>query len=302
MNKYLPSKKFTIWMGIGIAVIAGVFLISRFSTASRFISEKKLRAEKVTLNDLWQKDTDGDGVMDWEEGLWGTDVNKAVTFDGEPDSSYIRKRREALPAGDTAGMEGTETEKFAQEFFTSFVALKQNGQFDEKTINNLYGSIGEKIADPSLLDRYTSNNVKLSEETGVQAQAKYYDTLQGLFEKYAEAGIGDELEAVSGDITTYSSTGETNSESRLSGIADAYQEFASKMSEMSVPSSLVSHHLKIMNDANNTGVAVRNMEKMVTDPIIGLSGLSQYQKYSDDLIKAARELQAILENNGIITE
>ena len=30
----------------------------------------------ITIKDLVNKDTDGDGILDWEEGLWGTDPTK----------------------------------------------------------------------------------------------------------------------------------------------------------------------------------------------------------------------------------
>ena len=64
--------------------------------------------------------------------------------------------------------------------------------------------------------------------------------------------------------------------------------------QMSVPQSLADYHLRIANSANNTGISVSNMEKIVNDPIIGLSGLSQYQKYSDDLVKAVTDLETFL--------
>jgi hypothetical protein len=36
------------------------------------------------------------------------------------------------------------------------------------------------------------------------------------------------------------------------------------------------------------------MTKITKDPIVGLSGLSQYQKYSDDLVKAVSDLETFL--------
>ena len=54
---------------------------------------KLATAEPATLNDLLQKDTDGDGVMDWEEALWGTDPNNPTTFNNVADSEYIKEKR-----------------------------------------------------------------------------------------------------------------------------------------------------------------------------------------------------------------
>ena len=54
--------------------------------------ESKLSTQKLTINQLLQKDSDGDGVMDWEEGLWGTDPNNTKTFEGIPDAEYIKTK------------------------------------------------------------------------------------------------------------------------------------------------------------------------------------------------------------------
>ena len=55
------------------------------------------------------------------------------------------------------------------------------------------------------------------------------------------------------------------------------------------------YHLHIANSSNNTGISVSNMAKITSDPVVGLSGLSQYQKYSDDLVKAVTDLETFLE-------
>ncbi len=308
-KNYLPSKKFT-YLIAGI-VIAGIlfFAISNlfFGKNSYTASNKngKLQNEKKTINNLLQKDSDNDGVMDWEEALWGTDVNKKMTFDGIADAGYIKKKKDDLKItnANTDGQNTgnlTETDKFAQQFFASLSAMKQNGQIDQTTINNVSASLGQSIVDPSLIDKYTEKDLKLTEKDGVVAQAVYYTTAQKIFETYKNEGLGSELEIVS--TIANSGTIENNQESvnKLSKISDAYQQFAQKMIELKVPESLAQYHLPIINNANNTGIAVENMTKITGDPIVGLSGLSQYQKYSDDLMTSVGDLEKILANNGII--
>ena len=115
-------------------------------------------------------------------------------------------------------------------------------------------------------------------------------------------GLGDELEIVSMIVGTEKIEDAQDSVNKLTNIANAYQGFAQKMVELEVPESLVQYHIQIINNANNTGISVRNMIKIIDDPIVGLSGLSQYQKYSDDLITSVDDLEKMLSNNGIITE
>lgn len=309
--KYLPSKKFT-YLIIGVIVLGLIFFIisSIFFGKNSYIAlnkNAKLQNEKITLNNLLQKDTDGDGVMDWEEALWGTDPNKEITFDGVKDSDYIKQKRADLKLSNeseltTSGEGLTETDKFAQQFFASLSAMKQSGQIDQTAINNVSASLGQNIVDPNLIDKYNEKDINLDENDGVDVQENYYISAKNLFESYKEKGIGDELEIVS-TITSSGATGnDPESANKLATIADAYQEYAQEMIKVSVPGSLTQYHIRIVNNANNTGIAVRNMIKVMDDPIVGLSGLSQYQKYSDDLISSVGDLEMILSNNGIMTE
>src|SRR3989338_5654822 len=204
-----------------------------------------------------------------------------MTFNDVPDATYIENKKKELKI-EQGVIENetklTETEKFAREFFTSYTAMKSSGQIDNETINSFSNALGQNIVNPNLIDRYLDEDVK------------------SLFKKYQSSGIGDELEIVSNGLALNSTneTGNTDQYGKLSTIARAYQDFAKKTMEISVPQSLVEYHLRIANSSNNTGISVSNMVKIINDPIVGLSGLSQYQKYSEDLIKAVSDLETFL--------
>ena len=310
-KNYLPSKKFTyVFIACVIALVIFLLISNIFFGKNSFVALGKkgnLQNEKITLNNLLQKDSDGDGVMDWEEALWGTDPNKEKSFNDISDADYIKQKRtdlkisneSELTQNDRGGL--TETDKFAQEFFASLSAMKQSGQIDQNTINNVSASLGQNIVDPSLIDKYSEKDIILDENDGADIQENYYTNAQNLFESYKEKGIGDEIEIV-GTIASSGAVGNEEYANKLAIIADAYQEFAEKMIKTSAPGSLAQYHIKIINNAYNTGIAVRNMIKVANDPIVGLSGLSQYQKYSDDLISSVEELEIILTINGIMIE
>ncbi len=308
---------------IGAAIV--IFIISSiFSGKVSFISDKAkndsgLSVQNKTLADLIQADSDGDGVPDWEEALWGTDPHKKATFNGVPDAEYIANKKKELNIEqnnmqDEQNM--TETQKFAQEFFTSFAALKASGQVDASTINNFSNALGQKVVDANLPDQYAEKDAKLASTDDVMTQAKYYSTIKSLFDKHKQDGLGNELGIVSGglavsgvpsDITSNQGKDITASETisnipsstpdsynELLVIGQSYQDFAKQVMETNVPKGLLPYHLAIANSAYNTGVAVIGMQKMIDDPIVGLSGLSQYQKYSGQLITAVTKLQEAL--------
>ncbi len=304
MNKYLPSKKF-IYLLISFLVVALVFFIvfKLFSSKNSFLSSKnegtltvdRLTQAGLTVNQLVQKDSDNDGVLDWEENLWGTDPHNPMTFNGMTDKAYIEAKKKELninPTKDESGM--TETEKFAKEFFASYVAMKASGQVDANMINNFSSALGQKIVAPNLVDRYSLKDIKTNNDNTKQGEIKYYNRVRALFESYKAKGLGDELSIVNSQLNA--PTG-TKIEDKLTPIGNAYQDFASEALNITVPSSLSAEHLKIVNTANNTSISVLSMTKITGDPIIGLSGLSQYQKYSDDLVTAVGDLEIKINNN-----
>jgi len=190
----------------------------------------------------------------------------------------------------------TETEKFAREFFASYSAMKSSGQVDSNTINNFSSSLGQNIVNPSLIDRYSATDVKINAIDNTASKQKYYQDVQKLFKSYQSTGLGDELDIISQGLATNSTNGitdNTDKYSKLLTIGNAYQDFAKKVMGMGVPQSLSEYHLRIANSSNNTGISVSNMTKITNDPIVGLSGLSQYQKYSDNLVKQCQTWKQI---------
>ncbi len=306
MQKYFPSKNFIKILGIGTVLVIVVFVvffmsggIEKFATGERKNSNL-LKTEEQTVLGIVQNDSDDDGISDWEEALWGTDKNKKMTFDDISDATYIENKKKELNIESKSIAEEenlTETEKFAREFFASYSALKSSGQVDNDTINSFSNALGQKIINPNLIDQYKTGDIKLNQKNDLDTKKKYYSDLKKMFETYQASGLGDELEIVSGNIALYSANNSSNLSSqydKLSKISETYKEFAEKAMDLSVPSDLKSYHLQIANSANNTGISVLDMVKIIDDPIIGLSGLSQYQKYSDNLVKSVTDLETYL--------
>ncbi|OGI71043.1 hypothetical protein A3B84_02455 [Candidatus Nomurabacteria bacterium RIFCSPHIGHO2_02_FULL_35_13] len=304
-SKYLPSKKFILITSAVVVLGVIIFMIFFMSSSGENFSitgnknNTALKVENSTFAELIQLDSDQDSIADWEEALWGTDKNKKITFNDVPDATYIENKKKELKI-EQGVIENetklTETEKFAREFFTSYTAMKSSGQIDNETINSFSNALGQNIVNPNLIDRYLEADVKINTNDDSIIKEKYYEDVKSLFKKYQSSGIGDELEIVSNGLALNSTneTGNTDQYGKLSTIARAYQDFAKKTMEISVPQSLVEYHLRIANSSNNTGISVSNMVKIINDPIVGLSGLSQYQKYSEDLIKAVSDLETFL--------
>lgn len=303
-KKYLPSKKFSVVIGSVILLTAIIFGIFYYFSKNKSYNKEgggllveNTLIESKTIEELIQSDSDGDGVLDWEEALWGTDKNKKVTFDGKSDLAYIaEKRKELNIEADLNNQENlSETDIFARQFFSAYTALKASGQADSGIINNFSNALGEKIANPNLIDIYSDKDIKITTIDNENYRINYYNTLKKAFEKESVYGLGEEVNIISGGLLTYTTNGTEDKYEQLSIISEAYKNFAKKVIDTPVPESLVEIHLQIANNAYNTGISVGNLTKITADPIVGIAGLTQYEKYSNALITAVGNLDAILD-------
>jgi len=298
IKPYLPSKKFQKFIGALLIVGIIIFLVFWiFSSQKESFSNYKqgLSVNNKTVNELLVKDTDGDGVADWEEQFWGTDKNKKFTFEGVSDFQYIENKRLALNTEqDTENKTLTQTEIFAREFFPAILALNSEG-VDQATINNFSTALGQKIITPEIKVEYFDKDITINTNEDPESRLAYYKKIQSIFNLYKEKGVGDELSIISQRLLSYSNEGNTEKTPELLLIGELYQEFAKKVIEVSVPGSLSEYHLQIINSAHNVGSSVINMAQVIEDPIVGLSALSSYEKYSQDLITAVETLEKALE-------
>lgn len=299
IQSYLPSKQFQKFLGaflvIGLFVFVVFFIFSNQKEKfSRYKNE--LKVNEQTISEIIAEDTDGDGIPDWEESLWGTDKNKKFTFGEISDSTYIQNKKEALNVEQEINNKAlTETDIFAREFFTAYTALKENEGIGSEDIYNISNALGQKIVNPKLEDIYSEKNIKTIDDETEKAIIEYYLEIKKLFNIYQESGIGDELEIISNGILSYTNDGKKGKINDLLLIGQSYQEFAKKALEIEVPNILSTYHLQIINSAHNTGVSVLKMAEVIEDPIVGLSALSSYEKYSKELIDTVTTVEEYLE-------
>jgi len=273
MNNYLPSKRFLIF----IAIIAGGALI--FLVGSYLVNKKQefaqksspITADKSLLENLFDKDSDGDGLKDWEEVLWGTDQEKAATFDEILDLAWVESRQKEIAGsnGITASDENGEenqTDKFSRELYATLAALEAEN-VDQTTIYDISANLGTAMFDSELPDYF--KQVKI----GSISEEMYLENLVNSIEKAGD--LGNEL-AVIGAVTA----GEESPE-KIVGFAGSYKDLANELSNLIVPEGLSAFHLSLINDLYKVGLSLDSLAKTTSDPIVGLIGLAQYQKYTE---------------------
>jgi hypothetical protein len=271
MKNYLPSKPFIIFIAIiaGGAVLffGGSYLFSKKQEVTK--SSSPIALQTSVLEDLFNKDTDGDGLKDWEEVLWGTDPKNPKTFDGLPDALWVESRQKELEGKNKIafGSEENMTERFSVELY-AFLAALEAENIDSTTVYDLSAALGEQIFATDLPDYF--KQVK----TGAVAEEIYLENLATALER---TGLGNELALVDAIVA-----GEKNAGQIEASSAD-YKKLGEELSGLVVPAHLASFHLGLINDIYKIGLSLGSIAKTNNDPIVGLIGLAQYQKYSDSL-------------------
>ena len=149
----LPSKIF--FRNIGI--IAGVVIVCivgyRLSIQYRALQEQKKATktgEVLVVGSATLQDSDGDGVPDYEERLFGTDPYKKNTF-GIDDATYIaqiryRLNKDTIDQTDPSQTNPTNTDTLAQNLSQTVAALYANNlPPDQNTIDGLKKKLGDDI-------------------------------------------------------------------------------------------------------------------------------------------------------------
>lgn len=295
IQPYLPSKNFQKIIGSVVLIIILFFGVNYFiSRKESFENKALLDINNKTISEIRSIDTDYDGLYDWEEKLWGTDINNKFTFDGIADTEYVSNKKKSLNINEANDKIETETDKFAKEFFSTYLALQTN-QVDPNTINNFSQALGNSIVNKEIANSYELNQIKTTNDTTSENQIKYYLELKKLFESYQNKGLGNELEIASRNLVQYTNQGKAEDIEELLVIGDMYIEFTKKALQITVPVDLAEYHLDIINASNNAGKSVIDMSKVIGDPVVGLSAISNYEKNSQDLVDSVEKLEQELE-------
>ena len=248
------------------------------------------------VSDLVNKDTDSDGVPDWEESLWGTDPTKKVSNqDGIPDEAYIEKLKTETGKNGTNLATGpvnegnlTQTDKFSRELFSTITALNQAGPIDQNTIDKLSGSLADQIKNSPQRKIFTLAEIKITNDSSKQATQNYSEAMNNLYKKYPMNGnvidILNKLNTPDNNIDNASTLSELDPFiKQTKGIIDG-------MVKMAVPKELASLHLDVINGLEKLTENLSDIQLLDSDTVVALGAISQYQKNTETLQMAVDKL------------
>lgn len=281
-KKYLPSEKFVIRIVIIIIAMVFIFGIIELVKYAKNGIENRINKNKtpktLLISNVIEKDSNNNGIPDWEEYLWGLDPEK----NGKSNKEFINSKKENLNKNGIIQQENSllspENETLSQYFFATIVSLMQSGEINEESLKEVSNAFGENISALEIDSVYSRTSLTIIDDT-VQTKKEYSKKISNLIEKYGKSDIGKELVLLAQAI----SSNDNSAIYSVITVSELYQKFASELIQIPVPESMSEEHLKIANGYEKNGVCVKGMSQYFSDPILGMNSILSYKKYHDEL-------------------
>lgn len=305
-NIWLKHKR------ILLIIFAVFFLVALFSLKTTTVfkntetyqsakQENGLIYNNITIEDLVNKDADGDGILDWEESLYGLDPTKKETTPGIPDNSAINKLKsrtdqneQGLPLlKNSEVIENlTQTDKFSRELFATVAAASQNGIIDQATIDALSVSLADRIQNSPPRKIFLIFDIKIIDDNTVQAFTNYDNALNSIFEKYKMSyRVVDVLQKFIIDENNV----DVSILTKLDPIIKQLNKIIDASVKISVPQSISDLHLNVINAIQRLVENLNDIKLYDTDPIMTVGAISQYENNSVLLESATKDLTNAIE-------
>lgn len=288
-----PSKQFIIRGSIAIAIIV-ILLVVQSAWFKNLFHKKAAQSPKaVTVGDVIDSDSNGNGIPDWEEKLWGLDPTVLYT-NGVSNKEIIEEKKKALGVSDTTDQNLSDNDRLARELFTLTSALGQSDQVDDQTLQAIAAKLGSSIDIKQVSNHYSLKDVQTVSTTSLSLKT-YSTTMTKLLSNY------DTNTADIDVIINALQTGDTSRLSELSDTATAYTQIAKKMMGIKVPVGVADYHLAIANGFAGIAQSFTYLQQMNDSDVTSLVGVAIYKTYNEKIANALASMRAYFTRYGILS-
>ncbi len=301
VSRFLPSKRIGALVVVVAALITSTLIIRADTTPTPKGPVARLTTEQQNFNET---DTDGDGVKDWEEALWGfSAVSPDTDGDSVGDAQEISEQQQRLEIERTsliseaggiqngASYEGiSETEKISRGILEQVVAFQSAGiSLDGDTTNDIAHVLGSVIQTPSAsVIAVDASDMTTVPETSASLTT-YANALGTILGGKATAETNEMLA-----LAQFGQTGDTGALDSLTSVVATYDGIIRSLTNTAVPESLLNAHVALINGFSNTKQSVALLAKIGSDPIQGIQGLQTYSASSQSVATAFENIRTYL--------
>ncbi len=277
---------------LSVVLVAGAYAISGpFS----FLASKTAHAQSTDelLKAYAAKDSDADGLPDWQEALYGTDPNNPHSVDPAlTDSQAVAKglvtpktsaavptqavqtEKTGATSADIPGADPTPgglTDQFGREFFQDFVTASNGQQLtpdqQQALITQLITSYSQKAA-RLLGSQYTSVSLRVSPSTSVSEYAGAVENIIRVHDVPADSSQPIVL------LQAYVEKNDTSVLPKLVLLGNSYAAITKDLVATPVPPSLAAQHLALIQSFDTLARATKAAANYTTDPLAVMGSLT----------------------------
>ncbi|MFZ2500499.1 MAG: hypothetical protein WAW90_00745 [Minisyncoccia bacterium] len=299
-------------MLFSVVLIVGAYLFARGVESPQ---SAQASTETALLKAIASKDSDSDGLPDWEESLYGADAHIADTFhlgmtDGEAvakglivpkaiaDIAIATSTVAANDGVDYAALglkpptKGTVTDSFAKSFFPLYLDARQaNGGADlsETQINDLANKAVSQLT-ASIAPAPDFKLVKdiVVSGSGADAMKAFAVNAEAILTKNtvdAKEGMTDidyfKNAVLNGDKTAYS---------HLASISKMYRNSAAGLAMLPVPRELATSGILFINTLMRLSEINADFARAESDPLAAMLALQQYQEVAKAFLQSSADI------------
>ncbi len=255
------------------------------------------------------KDSDSDGLPDWEEALYGTDPNNphsvnADVTDGQAVAQGLVKPKFSTATTtpvDASSIPGaavgpqTVTDQFARTLFSDYLSSHGSTQpTPEEIATFVERKLSTLKADQQVATAFNVGQVRVA-GTGSDALLAYAASVEQLYLRYQTNDTENEIEYLS-DASTKS---DPKALVRIAVIGKAYTSIGQGLMKLSVPKELATAHLQLANSMVRLGGLITDMSYLDADPFRAVLAFQQYQDASTAMYQALSYLNNSYSAEGV---
>ncbi|MCD8495128.1 MAG: thrombospondin type 3 repeat-containing protein [Candidatus Pacebacteria bacterium] len=298
-TKFLPSKEFIIRITVlGVLVLIGVVILV-INQRKHKDEEPEVTARALSFENILALDTDGDGLPDWEEALWGMDpLNPDTSGNGIPDGEEVALIREAQRLENLAlGIDVdtnpenqgdlTQSEILARQLYATLATMSVGGEISDDARADISFLIERSIQQPLLQENIRPENLTIV-ASNVTNNTAYFQVLSTILGRLASTESA--LVNLFQDIESRS----TNLQARYGATAALYANIHKELIEMSVPAPARIVHARLATTTGNMALALEKITLIERDPLPAFQSFLQIDSLVLELANNLQDMSTLL--------
>lgn len=244
---YLPSRKILSMLILAIGVVGAVIFA---------FNDRVTNSTTIKIGDL----TAGTKIKIPENSSWQNEIQENVE----------NVETIELDSGDDAE---TLTDNFSVSLMSNYLALKQNGNLNEQTAQNLIDS-GLQYFESTYQVPIDNPEFKIIEDNGKKSVGEYGDSLGSIFKTYTPAKPKNELHI----LTEIANTQNQEKLKEIDEILVVYNNIKVGLIKIPVPNTFSRSHHDMIKGLSGITTGLKEMRSILNDPVKSLISIQTYQE------------------------